>query len=843
MTTPFDPYHRWLGIRSPERPPNHYRLLGLEPFENDVAVILDAAERQISHVQKYATGEFAAVAQRILNELVAAKTCLTHPPTKEQYDAHLRMTLVAPGQSGIGAAAPMPPSPAQMQQPQTAPAQPMAAAAAVAAPQPAPIDDDRPMPMAWLALGGGVLFLIVVIASFMFAEPDNQPQANQGDGSTNVRQTPLSNPSGETNGSSRVQIEAAKIEDQRVEPGGLVHFVVQAKSSDVLSILQYELMPGAPPGATVDELTGEFRWHVPDTIEGRYPVTIRVKSSEGGPSLDRRVVINVAPKPEPMPEPEPTPTEPTEDPFIAALRERGKQVQLPQAADPYGRELPLARAMLRDSLPEALLAIPGLVPMAEEPAEDRSRDPMPMPTDAKPPAAPKTEPPASEPDAPQTKEPKAAETESPDAEAPSEAPAEADAGEEEKTEPPAPMPEPAPMRKRTYQEQDLPKLIAALAEEDKDVQVGAAVGIAEFGPQASAALPHLLGLLKQKDPRVHWTMALALSSLGSDAVPELVLALQNEDAGVRHGAALALGNFKQAAREAIAPLVAMAMNDRQPAPRAAALEALGEIAPQFEDAVLVFFEGIKDGKPEVQKRAAGSLQLIGAKVNGHLPAVRDALSHDDDVVREAAAELLADVELAERDGVELLLDSIKSDNNTVVAAAIGRMQDITPDNHDLVPLLLRRLEDSSALVRQQAIAGLGRIGPRAESAVESLAALLADESDEVRLQAALALAGIGSGSAKALPDLIIAFKDKNGDVRNAASLAAGQIGPAAIFPLLTALKSENTSIRAHAALALGEIGPAAKPAVGALEAAQEDTYSRVRTAATMALKKIQLDKQ
>jgi hypothetical protein len=59
MTTPFDPYHRWLGIRSEEQSAEHYRLLGMVRFEDDVEVIRDSAERQIAHVRRYATGEHA----------------------------------------------------------------------------------------------------------------------------------------------------------------------------------------------------------------------------------------------------------------------------------------------------------------------------------------------------------------------------------------------------------------------------------------------------------------------------------------------------------------------------------------------------------------------------------------------------------------------------------------------------------------------------------------------------------------------------------------------------------------------------------------------------------------
>ena len=39
----FNPYHRWLGIPPKDQPPNLYRLLGIELFEDDPAVIRSAA--------------------------------------------------------------------------------------------------------------------------------------------------------------------------------------------------------------------------------------------------------------------------------------------------------------------------------------------------------------------------------------------------------------------------------------------------------------------------------------------------------------------------------------------------------------------------------------------------------------------------------------------------------------------------------------------------------------------------------------------------------------------------------------------------------------------------------
>jgi hypothetical protein len=90
MPRSFDPYHRWLGIRPEEQPPNHYRLLGLALFEDDSEAISDAAQRQMAHVRTYQLGPNSAVSQKILNELAAAKACLLNPQSKADYDTHLR---------------------------------------------------------------------------------------------------------------------------------------------------------------------------------------------------------------------------------------------------------------------------------------------------------------------------------------------------------------------------------------------------------------------------------------------------------------------------------------------------------------------------------------------------------------------------------------------------------------------------------------------------------------------------------------------------------------------------------------------------------------------------------
>ncbi len=85
----FDPYHKWLGIPPKAQPPNHYRLLVLDLFESDSEVIASAADRQMVYLQQRATGEYAALSQKLLNEVAAARLCLLDPGKKAQYDEGL----------------------------------------------------------------------------------------------------------------------------------------------------------------------------------------------------------------------------------------------------------------------------------------------------------------------------------------------------------------------------------------------------------------------------------------------------------------------------------------------------------------------------------------------------------------------------------------------------------------------------------------------------------------------------------------------------------------------------------------------------------------------------------
>ena len=86
MSGTFDPYLKWLGIRGERGRINHYRLLGLELFESDLEVIAGAAERQIRHVESFATTDHADMCKQVIAEIRQARDCLLDPKQRAAYD-------------------------------------------------------------------------------------------------------------------------------------------------------------------------------------------------------------------------------------------------------------------------------------------------------------------------------------------------------------------------------------------------------------------------------------------------------------------------------------------------------------------------------------------------------------------------------------------------------------------------------------------------------------------------------------------------------------------------------------------------------------------------------------
>jgi hypothetical protein len=93
MDEPFDAYFKWLGIPPEEQPPNHYRLLGIDPFESEADVIRRAAANRVTSFRVLLTGKHGVLAEEVLRRVAEAKACLLDPDKKAGYDRKLRNRL------------------------------------------------------------------------------------------------------------------------------------------------------------------------------------------------------------------------------------------------------------------------------------------------------------------------------------------------------------------------------------------------------------------------------------------------------------------------------------------------------------------------------------------------------------------------------------------------------------------------------------------------------------------------------------------------------------------------------------------------------------------------------
>ncbi|MBZ5626408.1 MAG: HEAT repeat domain-containing protein [Acidobacteriia bacterium] len=182
----------------------------------------------------------------------------------------------------------------------------------------------------------------------------------------------------------------------------------------------------------------------------------------------------------------------------------------------------------------------------------------------------------------------------------------------------------------------IPSLIEALKNNDGGVRDGAVRALADFGPDAKAAVPPLIELMKDNDD---FFAGDALGSIGAEAVPALVEALAAGETRIRCQAACALGRVRAGAEEAVPALVA-ALNDDDRRVRVWSVMALDQIGATTKGAVPALIEALKNADEAVRYIAADALGRIGVAAKEAVPALIEALHDDDSDVRDKATEAL-----------------------------------------------------------------------------------------------------------------------------------------------------------------------------------------------------------
>ena len=156
-------------------------------------------------------------------------------------------------------------------------------------------------------------------------------------------------------------------------------------------------------------------------------------------------------------------------------------------------------------------------------------------------------------------------------------------------------------------------LIPLVASVNRDASLMAAKMLGEIGPDASAAVPRLIKMLRSRDPASRAMAAQALSKMGpaaARAVPALTELLDDDEMDVRHRATNALAHLGPAAGSAAIPL-AQRVGDPSPRVRWSASYAFQELGYAVREAVPTLVKLLDHDDEDVRSRAATALGHTG----------------------------------------------------------------------------------------------------------------------------------------------------------------------------------------------------------------------------------------
>jgi HEAT repeat protein len=323
----------------------------------------------------------------------------------------------------------------------------------------------------------------------------------------------------------------------------------------------------------------------------------------------------------------------------------------------------------------------------------------------------------------------------------------------------------------------LPQITEALKDSDVLVRVAAVNSLRQANADAKVSYPAFVEALADDSPVVRLSATRALSRFGSQALPQLKLALKDKDAAVRRDAVQVLQGMRSSPK-LVLPLLAEAQKDDNPVVRKSAADVLGSFGPA---ALPHLIEALKDQDKDVRNQALDSMKKLEGNPQAMAKLLSEALKSEDLMVRRGAAYALS------RFGT------------------------------DAVDPLIAALKDKDDRIRWEAADSLRVVGPEAGKAIAPLAELaISDPDNKVRKVAVIAMLNIHTIDGDR-------FKED----------------PSRAVPLL--LESLNHKLaqnRWEAAQILGVLGPTAKDAIGPLTKATQDKDERVRQAAMVALERI-----
>ncbi|MHC4398818.1 MAG: HEAT repeat domain-containing protein [Planctomycetota bacterium] len=387
----------------------------------------------------------------------------------------------------------------------------------------------------------------------------------------------------------------------------------------------------------------------------------------------------------------------------------------------------------------------------------------------------------------------------------------------------------------------------------------------QWGPDAKAAVPALIGALESPDRAVRAGAANTLRSMGwaaEGAVAPLGEALKDEDGQVRQAARGALQEIAAQCQRAVPAAVELLVTHQEKASLVAQpIDSwwLGHVVAP--GAIPGLIELLSHEDPDVRVVAANGLGALGPRAKAAVGPLSKALSDEVPAVRAAGADALGEIGPRAKQAVPALIQALEDEDgefendqfgtdrlgilggsvHTHVAHALGR---IGPAAKQAIPVLRKVIEEGDLFRGSVCAQAMGQMGPEGASAVLST---LEGDNPRTRVLAALTLGQSLPDHDEAVPALIPALSDRGRIRLSMPSVPSGPFGflTSDLSALLTSdgaalarfvpwfaaqptVSEPHLYVREAAANAVGTIGPHARQAVPALVEMLKDEKSRFR---------------
>ena len=279
----------------------------------------------------------------------------------------------------------------------------------------------------------------------------------------------------------------------------------------------------------------------------------------------------------------------------------------------------------------------------------------------------------------------------------------------------------------------LPGLLLVLEDQEPELRQTALKIVGKFGPKAAPALPLVKQWLDDKDLALRKAALDTWARLkGAEAVPELLLALQDENGEVRQQALNALARMQPIPRtDAVVPALIATLSDEDPKVRAPAVGILGRLGRDSAEAVPNLTTALEDEDRNVRIAAVRSLTRAAPDGRTLVPTLVKLLNDEDKSLRLESVKALGQLGPAAGGAVPELIGLLESED--------PKLPDGSPD---------RNAARVTAQLRQTALGSLVRIGLPARDAFPALLGLLRKQRD--RATTILAVSTLGGLATKLL---------------------------------------------------------------------------------------------